>query len=345
MPCACRRAIAPRLVTAWGEPLWDGAAALDTRGLARGALLEPGAAAAQARRFGNNCDALAYFPLDDARARGLLCVNHEYSNDELMCPGLPGWAARVRRRSQNDAGGTPRLPASARAHGVSVLKLALVDGRWRVRRVALPRRITAGRPARSRARARRALLRTPADPGGTRVLGTFANCAGGQTPWGTYLTAEENIDDYFGGAGAAVRGPTSPARGAPSLPAAAGDHHGWEHVDPRFDLRRNPREPLRYGWIVEIDPRDPTAPRKRTALGRFAHEGATRSWHATDASPSTGRRRQVRVRLQVRHARALRPAQAACEPRPARPRHAVRGALRRRRRRRLAAARPRGTGR
>jgi len=270
------------LVTAWGEPLWDGAAALDTRRLARGALLEPGAAASQARQFGYNCDALVFFPLDDAGQRGLLCVNHEYTNDELMYPGRLGLG---REGAAALADWCRRHPEATgvglAAHGASVLELALVDGRWQVRRDSrYTRRITGRTPVEISGPARgHALLRTRADPGGARVLGMLGNCAGGRTPWGTFLTAEENIQDYFGGY-AAWRGGAGADRrlleAHRRFPLQPASHHGWEHVEPRFDVRREPAEALRFGWIVEIDPRDPVAPiRKRTALGRFAHEGAT----------------------------------------------------------------------
>ena len=45
-------------------------------------------AAAQLRQFGYNNDYVAFFPLDDAGERGLLCVNHEYTNEEVMFPGI-----------------------------------------------------------------------------------------------------------------------------------------------------------------------------------------------------------------------------------------------------------------
>ena len=113
------------------------------------------------------------------------------------------------------------------------------------------------------------------------ALGTFGNCAGGETPWGTYLTAEENIQDYFGNLAEQLK-----ARSDVD-PHIIDSHrrlrmwkahslYAWEVVDARFDLPRTPTEPFRFGWIVEIDPRDPTrTPVKRTALGRFAHEGAS----------------------------------------------------------------------
>ena len=122
------------------------------------------------------------------------------------------------------------------------------------------------------------LMRTNADPDGTRVLGTFANCAAGKTPWGTYLTSEENFDDYFAG-GRTLRETSKDSRAA-SMPTAAfplrqNSFYGWDFQDPRFDLAHEPHEPFRFGWMVEIDPHDPdSVPRKRTALGRFQHEGA-----------------------------------------------------------------------
>jgi hypothetical protein len=165
------------------------------------------------------------------------------------------------------------------AHGVSVVHVERGVRGWRLRPGGpLTRRITATTPCEITGPARGAdLLRTAADPTGTRALGTIANCAGGRTPWGTYLTAEENVDDYFGyyRSWAAQTDDIGTLAAHARFPGLEQSLYGWEHVDPRFDLRREPREPLRFGWIVEIDPRDPSAPpRKRTALGRFSHEGA-----------------------------------------------------------------------
>jgi secreted PhoX family phosphatase len=108
------------------------------------------------------------------------------------------------------------------------------------------------------------------------VLGTFGNCAAGATPWGTYLTAEENVDDYFGnGAAAELDEPTALAHARFGF-RQRDSAHRWEYVDSRFDSARNPRESLKFGWIVELDPFAPERPlKKRTALGRFKHECAT----------------------------------------------------------------------
>ncbi len=270
------------IVARWGDALWPGEASMSGAALRGGTLLEPDAAARQARWFGNNCDAIAYFPLDGRSSRrGLLCVNHEYVRPDQAFPGMPKSsrerALAVKRLIGANAGVVPWMQA---AHGVSVMQVERsARGRWGLREGGpFVRRITSVTPCEISGPARgAALMRTAADPGGTRVLGTFANCAGGKTPWGTYLTAEENIDDYFGGARSWADGTADAAtleahRRFPLLEDSA---YGWELADARFDLRREPREALRHGWIVEIDPRDPrAAPRKRTALGRFCHEGA-----------------------------------------------------------------------
>ena len=268
-----------RILLRWGDPLFPGAAALDPRTVRQGALMRAGAAAAQERQFGYNSDAIAFFPLDRSGRRGLLCVNHEYTNDELLFPGrlamgregeevLAEWA-----RAHPDA-----THYQMAAHGVTVLEIEFAGESWRPRAGSrYTRRITATTPMEIRGPARgHALLRTADDPTGTRVLGTLANCSGGRTPWGTFLTSEENFEDYFGGIRSLAASPSADPRVLAAhrrFPMHQGSYHGWEHVVPRFDLRVEPREALRYGWMVEIDPEEPGAPiRKRTALGRFMHE-------------------------------------------------------------------------
>jgi uncharacterized protein len=270
------------IVARWGESLFAKIPDLDASKLRDGILLEPNAAVLQRSWFGQNCDAIHFFPLDARGERGILCVNNEYTDEALMYPGHPGFAGAVRGEGRVFVRKHPQtVNVSIAATGVTVVEVARERGRWRmVKDSRYNRRITADTPMDIAGPARgAALMQTHDDPSGTRALGTFGNCAGGETPWGTYLTAEENIQDYFGN--------MEDLRARRDVDAHIIDAHrhwrmwkahslyGWENVHTRFDLAQEPREPFRFGWIVEIDPRDPSrAPVKRTALGRFAHEGA-----------------------------------------------------------------------
>jgi secreted PhoX family phosphatase len=264
----------------WGDPLFAGDPGLSAKDIRKLDWLDDQAAARQERRFGTNNDALAFFEVAGRRSAGRLCVNHEYVMPQLSLAGLPEDAAERAKSRESWIKAYPQsVPWMQAAHGVSVLDLQRSARGWRVLRGGpSTRRITANTPMQISGPARGdMLMRTNADPGGTVALGTFANCAGGKTPWGTYLTAEENIQDYFGGARSWAGSSTDDATKLAHRrwPLKERSVYGWEVTDPRFDLRREPREALRHGWIVEIDPQDPTSPpKKRTALGRFCHEGA-----------------------------------------------------------------------
>lgn len=217
----------------------------------------------QALQAGMHHDAIEYFPLprdSQSSSRALLAVNHEYTDDGLLhSDGMKTWTAEKVRKSQA-------------AHGVSVIEIELADSDWRVvspsrhaRRITAATRIPISGPA-----AGSDLLRTAADPSGTEALGTFNNCAGGHTPWGTYLTCEENFNGYFVNAG------TIPAEQRRYGITARGGGYRWHEFDARFDAEKHPNEPNRFGWVVEVDPYNPhSKPLKRTALGRIKHEGAT----------------------------------------------------------------------
>ena len=222
-------------------------------------------AAEQALQAGMHHDGIQYFPLpygSTASNRGLLAMNHEYTDDGLLhADGMAGWSAEKVRKAQA-------------ANGVSVIEVEQRDGRWAVVSPSpYARRITATTPMRMAGPAAgHALLQTAADPAGLEVLGTFNNCADGYTPWGTYLTCEENWNGYFVNAGSLT---ADERRYGVS---ARGAGYRWHEHDERFNAAVHPNEPNRFGWVVEIDPFDPSSrPVKRTALGRIKHEGAALS--------------------------------------------------------------------
>ncbi len=270
-----------RTMIAWGDPLFEGMAPADLAGLTR---------VEQEKRFGQNNDMLALFPLPfafPASHRGdalLMCANHEYADAAMMFP-------QVTKPDGFTAAQTEALYASM---GVSVLALARAGAGWRLVRDAMPgsgknRRITpftpvvfAGPAARHEWILAAGVAFRAAEPGtpeGLIPCGTMANCAGGQTPWGTYLSAEENFNFYFHASGDAPLA----ARDDPALSNDAKSFgYPLQRPQPRpaapaqYDLAANPHGPALYGWTVEIDPYDPDwAPRKRTALGRRKAECAT----------------------------------------------------------------------
>jgi secreted PhoX family phosphatase len=238
---------------AWGDPISDGPA---FRPDATNSPLD------QERQAGMHHDGIHYFPLparSQSSGRGLLAVNHEYTDDGLLHPGgMAPWTAEKVAKSQV-------------AHGVSVVEVEQADGRWQVVRPSKwARRVTGRTPIRvSGPAAGHALLRTAADPDGRTVLGTLNNCGSGATPWGTFLTCEENFNGYFGHTGEV------PAAHRRYGINARGFGYRWHEHDSRFDAAVHPNEPNRFGWVVEMDPYDPARPPvKHTALGRFKHESA-----------------------------------------------------------------------
>ena len=250
----------------WGDAVLPGAPPWDPT---------KATAEAQARQFGYNNDFLGYFPLAGRSDHGLLVVNHEYTNEELMFPGLGRQDSRDPRvKSEPFAKMTADIAAvEMMAHGGSVLEVKREAGKWRVvadskhaRRITAETEMRISGPAAGNER-----LRTKADPTGTRVEGMLNNCAGGKTPWGTWLTCEENVNGYFSGKLPDGHRETRNYKrmGIP------GRWYNWGDYHDRFHLEKEPNEANRFGWVVEIDPSDPTStPVKRTALGRFKHEGA-----------------------------------------------------------------------
>ncbi|SFP83919.1 hypothetical protein SAMN05421810_103572 [Amycolatopsis arida] len=245
------------VVIRWGDPVLPGAPEFD---------FDDQTATAQERQFGFNCDFAAILPLDPLGLTGLLVTNHEYTSEKYMFRGY-----------DPDNPTEEQVRIAWAAHGLSVVMIArpMHSGRYTPRMSWFNRRITLTTPFRMTGPAAGSdLLKTPADPTGTHVLGTMNNCAGGVTPWGTILSGEENFNQYYANADA-VTDPVRRARLARYGVRGGATTRKWERFDPRWDVARHPNEANRFGWVVEIDPHDPhSTPVKHTALGRFKHECA-----------------------------------------------------------------------
>jgi secreted PhoX family phosphatase len=235
----------------WGDPILAGAPTFDA------SAQTP---EAQAGQFGYNNDYLDIIETNRAGTTALLVCNHEYTNEGIMFPPGSDPATVIR--------------TAWAAHGMSVVELrrrrrgdvwTYVPGARLNRRITLDTPFAVDGPA-----AGSDLLKTAADPTGRTVRGTMNNCAGGTTPWGTVLSGEENFNQYFRATG------TDPKEKRYGL-SATQDSRNWRSLDPRWDATTDDyrNEPNRFGWIVELDPSDPTStPVKHTAMGRFKHEGA-----------------------------------------------------------------------
>ena len=242
------------VIAAWGEPIGVPGNMPAWRPDASNS------AADQAVQMGMHHDGIHFYAVDgNGNHRGLLAMNHEYTDDGLLhVGGQTAWSAEKVKKAQA-------------AHGLSVVEVAMKDGRWQmVRPSRYARRFTGNTPfAVGGPCAGHALFKTAADPEGRTVLGTLNNCASGKTPWGTYLSGEENFMGYFSGGDALSEHEKRWGM------RKNGWGYRWHEHDERFDAVKNPNEPNRFGWVVEMDPLDPTStPVKRTALGRAAHEGA-----------------------------------------------------------------------
>lgn len=263
---------------------------------ATGAYNNDGTDADFENRAGDHHDGMEFYPLSasgtpstSAADRGLLAINHEATTDE-----------RLSSHFMHPNGGTTSLPRPAAevdkevaAHGVAVVEVKKNSSSWSyLKESAFNRRITPltemsiSGPARGNA-----LLATRFSPDGTRTRGTLNNCGTGKSPWGSFLTGEENWSGYF------VRSAQDDAARADKSVTAlkrygrnqgATSRHGWETGGAddkyaRWDISAKAaaasgdyrNEMNGMGYIVEIDPYTRAAtPKKRTALGRYAHESA-----------------------------------------------------------------------
>ncbi|KUM23609.1 dTDP-glucose 4,6-dehydratase [Mesorhizobium loti] len=249
----------------WGDPLFADSPEFDP---------VKQSAEAQAKQFGYNNDYVGYIPIDGSAEHGLLVVNHEYTNPHLMFPGIVKIVEKEGKKAAEVAPlSKEQVDVEMAAHGGTVVEIRKDGGKWQVVRDGkLNRRITSNTEmALSGPVAGHDRVKTNADPSGTKVIGTLNNCAGGVTPWGTYVMAEENIHGYFSGE---LPEGHKEAANYKRLGIPEGAYEWGAHYD-RFNLAKEPNEPNRFGWIVEVDVNDPNSvPRKRTAMGRFKHEGA-----------------------------------------------------------------------
>ncbi len=221
----------------------------------------------QLKQFGFNNDFVAYMPIPHSKkisTHGVLTVNHEYVNSTMMHPGSP-------RASDLSL---EQIDTEMAAHGLSIVEIQKQENKWNINRDSkYNRRITPltemkfSGPARGHKR-----MKTEFSPRGENCMGTFGNCAGGVTPWGTILTAEENIQAYFSGNVRKTSEYESYKRFG--LLGSKTAFSVWGKYYDHWHINKHPQAAMHAGWIVEIDPYDSSfIPIKRTALGRCKHEG------------------------------------------------------------------------
>lgn len=258
-----------QVLAPWGTPLNDEAAEWKSDG--------SNTAKDQQNAMGMHHDGMHFFPLNNSSTDGLLCINHEYIDTKALHADNENKDAEFVRKQIN-------------AHGVSVVRVSLENNQWVVvKGDKYNRRITAATPINlSGPVAQTDEAVTAYSPDGGKTRGTLNNCGNGFTPWGTYLTCEENWPGYFA-VDETKKTPEQKRIGVNSLGAGwydwhdqAGDATEVDGEFARFNLTptaetaagdyRN--EANGFGYIVEIDPYNPNStPVKRTALGRFRHEG------------------------------------------------------------------------
>ncbi|MCV3393138.1 PhoX family phosphatase [Campylobacter sp. IFREMER_LSEM_CL908] len=236
------------ILISWGDPLFSKASIYDEE-----KNIDKKAVENAKLTFGDNNDGMSFFPLSKDRA--ILAINNEYINPEIM------FKHQGKNLSLEDI-----LYEQANL-GVSIFEIKKEKDQWSVvldskynRRIDANTKMSISGPAKQQ------VLQNE-----NFIYGTLNNCANGKTPWGTYLTCEENINDFFGSLDEKIKFSKEQLR----FGFKAQSQYGWEKFDERFDLSKNPNEANKFGWVVEIDPFDPNSiPIKRTALGRFKHENA-----------------------------------------------------------------------
>lgn len=259
-----------QVLAPWGTPLNSQAAPWKDDGT--------NTATDQLNSVGQHHDGMHFFPLGDATDDGLLCINHEYLDTDALHP-------ETGRQSLDD------VRKEVYAHGVTVVRIKKdSQGVWSVveddahnRRITADSLHTMAGPLSGSD-----LLVTKFTPDGTKARGTINNCGNGYTPWGTYITCEENWPGYF-----VDTGSMSEANTRLGI-STSGTRYGWEEFAgmdgeledefARFDITASGataaqdyrNEANAFGYLVEIDPYSAQSlPVKRTAMGRIRHENCT----------------------------------------------------------------------
>ena len=270
-----------QVFAAYGEPLNGSAPAFS--------LSSTGAD--QEKQIGMHHDGMHFYPINGSSSDGLLVINHEYVEPRFLHASFAGKSVGADDvLVENNARDPDQVLKEINAHGVSIVRATRgADGRWSLADDARARRVTGATPMEFSGPVRGSdLVKTKYSPDGVRVRGTLNNCAHGVTPWNTYLTAEENWASYFRNGSQADGKPALPREHARYGVRPARSRYSWELAANRADeyirfdatpttadaTQDYRNEPNGFGWMVEIDPFNNAAtPVKRTALGRFAHEG------------------------------------------------------------------------
>lgn len=278
---------------ALGDPIKEGVSAWADDGSETGD--------SYAMRAGDHHDAMNFFGLKEGKwdntvsTSGVLAINHEAISQQYLHP-VGESLAEPRNENQ--------VIKEMNVHGVSLLKLDKDStGKFVIDKAsALTRRVTLDTEMELTGPVKGSRFAvTKYDNTGAKARGALNTCGSGKTPWGTYLTGEENWGAYF----RRVAGDdTNPLRKAEEValykrygivagsvafndkgwftvvPANAADEHRFARWNASIvgtsltgtdDYRH---EANTFGYMVEIDPLNPTAkPKKRTWLGRMAHEG------------------------------------------------------------------------
>lgn len=255
-----------QILAPWGDPV-DGSSPAYVDGGGN-------SAAEQELQIGMGHDGMEYFPIRGSSRRGLLAINHEYTIRTQLFP-----AELYDDPTSEDAEVAEHTEETVlkeqNAHGVSVVQVRKRGREWQVEGSHYARRITPNTEMDISGPAAGHELLVWGDRDGTTTDGTVNNCSSGQTPWGTYVTCEENFNGYFWVGGEAVSDDQQELFDRYGF-SEFGFGYPWGGLDERWRADLNPGRTNTYGWNVEIDPFDPDAkPIKRTAMGRIKHEGAT----------------------------------------------------------------------